>query len=241
MRRRDRRTIRRPGAVSTRGTAVTRTGLWLVVALITGACGQARHQKVSPWTTHRPDSSAQDAKDFIALTSAIQFIPVTPAHKPTVDSVQFDVDIDPEPAADEFDMTKPNWGDPDFTKDSGRVLAKIVLGSGSSSYPPLQLTNSNYAIRWVETLGSADTSKWTNHYYLIDPSKGTLTEIPPYDTKIPRKFVWKSETTTNTSGADWNKHWDIWPPTGVRPDTIGRGDGFNSSWVSCGAGCCNGR
>jgi hypothetical protein len=235
--------VSEPATALGRGRTVTHAGLGLLVALTAGAC-----HRPSPWTSYVPDDS-QHQHQFVTLTKKLTFIPGAPQHKPFYNMSSVDVAIEPEMTVDHFNVGKQQYGDTHFQTDSGRVLAKLALQDPNADYPPLKLTQAtkdNYVIWWVGTGGKPDTSAWTNHYYLVDASAGSVKEIVPDTTQPPRRFVWVEEQRPIESLplGDWNVHDDIWGkvPGPAVPDSIHSiARTINSTWVSCGSGCCNGR
>ena len=181
----------RDTAAYSRGMAVTRAGLGLLAALAAGACHRA-----SPWTNYAPDDS-QHQREFVKLTKDLDFVVGTTKHKPLYSNATVDVAIDPEGTVEHFEVGKQQYDNAHFGTDAGRILAKLTLEDPNADFPPLLLTQANkktnYAIWWVETGGKPDTSGWTNHYYLVDPTAETVKEIVPDSGMPPRKFVFIAE------------------------------------------------
>jgi hypothetical protein len=174
-------------------------------------------------------------------------------------------------AASKFDPGNPGqppFGETNFKSYAGRILAKFRLRDIDSDYPVLGLylataphlcptaTNPNkscniYAIWWVETSKSSDWNKWTSHFFRVNEDSSTVVELHGDTTQtygyITQQFLFVPEkghaaTPNAPSLADFNKH-DIALGTLLHSASlpIAQTRRFNSSWISCGSGCCNGQ
>jgi hypothetical protein len=200
----------------------------------------------SPWLTYSPDASHPE---FAAQVRAITFAPNTPAHYPVrADSLPIHLTIAPEASVSKLEG-KPDGSIATDAPTTGtypvRVMA-IIGNADTTTLPDLPLQPNmpdSVIIWWVDASGGATTwKKWRSHYVLVDTNHTHQSPvIQPLATDSA--FAWHADSTVPSApSADWDKHLDF-----MLADALIHGGARgtfkkvgNSSWVSCGGGCCNG-
>ena len=225
----------------------------LILASAMAACSGGNRQtsgSPSAWTPYHPDSP-RHVKEFVTLTShGLGFpSPDSPqVNEPLVGNNYVYVAIYPEGGVVKLDPARPGsppFGDHSFAKDSGRVMAKLVLVDLTQDFDVFKLENRTrsyeYVIWWLETKGSRDTATWQSRYYKVNVKDSTVVEVTPPSTG-PRRFAFYAEGYTpgrTPRLSDWNRHPTAWGDS-VPADSVMMMRRY-STWVSCGSGCCSGR
>jgi len=225
---------------------IGRAGVATLVLVTVGGCHERAPSRGSPWTGYYPDSQPQG---FIAAVSSLEFLPVAQDSEPhEADGKRVYVDIAPEATLDGFDVAHVSWGNPgQFSRLKGRVLAKLQIRDLDRDFRPLGLDHTKkniYVVWWVETVGQSDPGLWKNHYYVVDPQTNTVKEVA--EPGGARKFLFIDDHYASPRHlADWNKNTALLFPPVPGASTALALNVFsidhNSTWVSCGGGCCNGR
>ena len=210
---------------------------------------------VSPWTKVLPEQDANNFADLTKSRGKLTFVYDEPTKTPIdIDGLPTAVAVYPESRlAAEFDpkgKTTASLNDPGLSNTEGRVIAKIVLTDHARNFQRLNLMQGEnaYVIWWVQTYNKPNWQDWTNHYYKVITTNGSTQVLPvnPAPSNDPAQFWFCDDGYTPgqaPQSGDWKQH----PTGGCGPYTPPIGlvqahylDG-QSTWVSCGSGCCNGR
>lgn len=206
----------------------------LMCAIVVGCPKGPTISASSPWTDYLPDNNAGD---FLNRLGKLQFPPPPNPllQKRPHDAAKRSVEVAIFPESNIL-MFDPSDGSSDApTGATGRILAKAVINDTKLNLDEYQLkANSKpYVVWWVET----DKTPFESHYYLVDEAARTVKQVR----SDKKSFRFCSTGHHSAATADWDQHLIDKPDMPCALDSSSRVADGNSTWVSCGMGCCNGK
>jgi hypothetical protein len=228
------------------------------VVCVVSACREGKNAppppppQASPWVTYVPDASHPE---FAAQVRAIPFLPSVPAHFPirSSDSLPIHLTIASEAGASKL-QGEPNGSMATDVPTTGTYPARVmaIIGNAdTTTLPDLPLQPhmpDSVIVWWVDISGGpTNWKKWQSHYVLVDTNH--THQSPVMQTlATDSAFAWHADSTVPSAPtADWDKHLAFLVDSVTKQGGHGGGGGqpifkkvTNSSWVSCGGGCCNG-